>query len=69
VGLSHREAVSSATGFIFIRVYVFSDDTLLHLGKEFDVKRLYEASLLMADRVLKNLARSPTTPAVAVELI
>jgi hypothetical protein len=60
IALSERSAFSSEVGLLYIRVYIFSEDKLLHLNAEFDVKRLYETNLLISERLgIAASARDP----------
>lgn len=51
LAFNKRELINSQLPILFIRAYEFDTDTLLHLEAEFDVKKLYETSLLMVGRL------------------
>lgn len=51
LGFSHRDIVKCKDGIVYIRVYEFDTDTLLHLGCEFDMRALYAASMAIATRI------------------
>jgi hypothetical protein len=51
LAFNKRELMKSQLQIIYIRAYEFDSDTLLHLEAEFDVKKLYEISLLMVDKL------------------
>ena len=55
LGLSHRGIFTSSPEFVYIRTYIFDEDKILHLGAEFDAKKLYETVLNVSKRAMQDL--------------
>ena len=55
IALSEKAAINATVPIIYVRVYAYGEDVLMHLGSEFDARQLYEANLLIAERL-----RSPS---------
>lgn len=62
ISLSHREIFNAPGGMNYCRVYVFSEDKLLHLGAELDVGAAYDAGMAVLERFGWKLNREPDIP-------
>jgi hypothetical protein len=51
LSVTERGLFSSDLPILYIRVYEYSNDLLLHLDAEFDAKKLYETTLQMIQRL------------------